>query len=96
MSLYDYKCVNNHYHKDLLRKYEERVIDCPTCGAEASRMYNLRMIAHGLPNGHISAPNTVRREQHAFNEKHGKPSPEALQADGQAAVERNRKSAFDI
>lgn len=61
MAFYDYRCVNGHEHNNLLRKYEERTIECPECGAEANRLYTFRFIAHGLDNGHIAAPNTARR-----------------------------------
>jgi putative FmdB family regulatory protein len=63
MPFYDYRCTACGNEMPMqLRKYEEKEIQCPECDGVAERLYNFRFIAHGLPNGHIAAPNTARRE----------------------------------
>lgn len=41
MATYDYKCINNHeYSETRSIKDEQKVKDCPECGAELKQVYS--------------------------------------------------------
>lgn len=61
MPFYEFKCQNGHVTEQI-RKYTETTIVCPECNAPANRLFPGKFVAHGLPNGHIAAPNTARRD----------------------------------
>lgn len=54
MPIYDYKCGCGNVMTDQIRKYEETVIKCNSCGADAGRLFPGKFVAHGLPNGFLT------------------------------------------
>lgn len=64
MPFYDYKCSDkecNHFQNSVLKKFTDKVINCPECGKDTSeQQFSGLFAAHGLPNGHTAV--RVNRE----------------------------------